>query len=262
MITAKTFTTLFLILLPLKLLIQLYLSHRNQKHIWAHQGSVPNPFTDKITLDEHQKAANYTRAKSKFGFYNLIFDAAILFVWIQGGVLNSVDLWISQFSENEIIRGLALFATIGLVGLVINLPWQIYSTFVLEEKFGFNKTTPKLFVMDMIKQLILSAVIAIPLLWGILAMMKGLGDYWWIWGWGFLTAFQFLLLWAYPTIIAPIFNKFSALEDAKTKESIEELLKNIDFAHNGIFVMDASKRSSHGNAYFTGFGKAKRIVFF
>lgn len=223
---------------------------------------VPEAFTGKISKEEHMKAALYTIAKSKFSQVSMVISVITLVIWLPMGILNRFDIWLMTAIDDEILRGLALFGIFSIINLVIDLPEKVYSTFVLEEHFGFNKTTPKIFVTDIFKQLILSILIAAPLLYALLYILKELGDFWWLYAWAFIVSFQFLMILIYPTFIAPLFNKFSPLDEGDLKKKIENLLQKIGFAHKGIFIMDASKRSAHGNAYFTGFGKTKRIVFF
>jgi STE24 endopeptidase len=255
-------TILFFVFLFLKVVIQVLLNKRNISHVLRNRAQVPEDFKDQINLDEHQKAADYTVAKNKFGNLSLIFEVVILLLWLPAGLLNRLDLYIQTLSDNEIYRGLLVFAAFLFLNFLISLPEKLYSTFVLEEKFGFNKTTPKIFVTDLMKGMVVGSLIGFPFLYMLLKIMTGLGTYWWVWAWAFMMSFQILMLWAYPSVIAPLFNKFSELDNQDLKSVIEKLLTKIGFEHSGIFVMDASKRSSHGNAYFTGFGKTKRIVFF
>lgn len=253
----------FLLFLLASVLIELWLDIRNINYIKKHIHSVPQFFINKISIEDHQKAANYSITKTKVGFLfehiNLIITLAWLFIGF-----NALDLWIRSFSniESEIIRGLVFFGIFSLISTIISLPESIYSTFVTEKKFGFNKTTPKLFVMDLFKGLILGALIGAPIIAAVLWIILSLGNMWWLYAWVFLMSVQIILLWAYPALIAPLFNKFTVLQDGELKDTILKLLERTGFKSNGLFVMDASKRSTHGNAYFTGIGKNKRIVFF
>ncbi len=258
----KIFTILFFVLFTLKTLFEYYLSYRQVQHVKAHMKSVPEDFKNSITLPEHQKAAHYTIAKSSFSKITMFIGLVAFIVWLPLGYLDKLDLWVRANFETDITRGLVMFGLFFAINLIIGIPQKIYSTFVLEEKFGFNKTTPSIFVTDFFKQLVLSAVIGIPFLYALLNIVEKLGSFWWLYAWIFMMSFQFLMILIYPTFIAPIFNKFSPLENSDLKTTIEKLLQKTGFAHSGLFVMDASKRSSHGNAYFTGFGKTKRIVFF
>lgn len=258
----QTLTFLFFTLAIIKTAGELYLNTRNEKYVLKNMKAVPEAFTDKITLAEHEKAALYTIAKSKLSKVSMLLSFISLMIFLPLGLLEKLDSIVRYNFETEIVRGLALFGLFFLINLIIELPLKIYSTFVLEENFGFNKTTPKVFIIDNIKQIILGVVLATPFLYGILYILNKLGDLWWLYAWAFMMFFQFAILLIYPNFIAPLFNKFTKLEDDTLMTKIEELLKKIGFSHSGIFVMDASKRSSHGNAYFTGFGKTKRIVFF
>lgn len=258
----NNFGVYVLILLTLKVVIQIYLNNRQKKFVLLHKSSVPGSFSDQITLTEHQKAADYTRAKTTFSSYQIIFDFFITIFWLYMSGFKFLQTLSTSMFDNEIFQGLFFFALLGIIGIIINLPISYYQTFVLEEKFGFNKTTLKTFVTDQIKQVILSFIIGGVLLALIMKIMTSLGAYWWVWAWIAISLFQIVMMWAYPSLIAPLFNKFEPLPEGETKLKIEALLVRASFSSNGLFVMDASKRSSHGNAYFTGFGKNKRIVFF
>ena len=185
-----------------------------------------------------------------------------MLIWTLGGGIESLNSIVASFSLSPISHGVLFFALFGFIGMLLCLPQSIYSTFVVEEKYGFNKTTPKIFITDMIKGIVLGSLIGLPIVAGILWIMQALGENWWIYGWAFLTMIQFFLIWLYPTVIAPLFNKFTPLEEGDVKERVLSLLERTGFQSKGLFVMDASMRSAHGNAYFTGFGKNKRIVFF
>lgn len=258
----QAITKVFLIFFFLKEIIQSYLELRNKKHILKNKSAVPEKFQEKITLEDHQKAATYNVAKINLGQFFQFYDFLILLGWTLGGGLNWLDSWIAKFQYSSLASGLLFFTFFALINMVLSLPESIYSTFFLEEKFGFNKTTPKIFITDRIKGLVLGAIIGLPLLAAILWIMGALGNYWWAFAWALLTLFQFFLMWAYPTLIAPLFNKFSPMEEGEVKDKVLSLLSRTGFTSNGLFVMDASMRSAHGNAYFTGFGKNKRIVFF
>ena len=256
-------TQLFLTALILNLMIEVWLNIKNQFHIGLKRNQVPEEFSDVVTLEAHQKAADYSRAKLKLGRMSLFFDAAILgFMTIGGGFQEIYNLWLSV-QMDALWRDIAfLISTFWFLSL-LHMPFSIISTFRIEEQFGFNKTTPIKFLSDLLKQWGLMLVIGVPLVWAVLSIMTAfIEDAWWLYTWVFWMAFQFLLLWAYPKWIAPIFNKFSPLEEGEMKQRIEALLERTGFESNGIFVMDGSSRSGHGNAYFTGMGKNKRIVFF
>lgn len=262
MVELSTYSKVFLAFICVKGLIESYLDKRNKLHILKNQNEVPEKFSSKISLEEHQKAARYSVAKintaSIFNFIGYI----VLIAWTILGGLDYLNKYVQTFMLGQISSGILFIVLFSFINSIISLPQSIYTTFVIEEKFGFNKTTVKTFIVDMIKGTIVGAIIGIPLLYGVLWIMEKLGSSWWIYAWAFLTAFQLLLLWIYPTFIAPLFNKFSPLEEGEVKEKILNLLARTGFTANGLFVMDASKRSGHGNAYFTGFGKNKRIVFY
>ena len=258
----QTFTLIFLIFLTITTLIQFWLSFRQLNHVAKNRPAVPKEFEGKISLEDHQKAADYTQAKGKFGRLELIIGVIVLLLWTIGGGLNLLDQFIRGFGWNELITGTAVILGMGFISSIIDLPASLYRTFVIEEKFGFNKQTIKTLIVDTVKTTILSLVIGVPLIMLILWLMKSAGDWWWIYAWVALTSFSLIMMWAYPKFIAPIFNKFEPLEEGEVKERIEALLSRTGFNSQGVFVMDGSRRSSHGNAYFTGFGANKRIVFF
>lgn len=256
------FTLLFLAMLAISTLMRLYLSQRQINHVESHRTEVPESFADKITLEDHQKAADYTTSKVRFGRLPLFYDLTLLLIWTLGGGLQWLDQNILSLGLNPIFTGIAVMLTFTLISSLLDLPFSIYSTFVLEEKFGFNRTTVKTFITDMFKGSLLGAAIGIPLLYVILWLMEQSGDQWWIYAWMVISGFSLFMMWVYPTWIAPIFNKFEPLEEGETLNRITSLLNRCGFNSNGIFVIDGSKRSSHGNAYFSGFGRNKRIVFF
>ena len=256
------FTLLFLAMLAISTLMRLYLSQRQINHVESHRAEVPESFADKISLEDHQKAADYTISKVKFGRLPLFYDLTLLLIWTLGGGLQWLDQNILSLGLNPIFTGIAVMLAFTLISSLLDLPFSIYSTFVLEEKFGFNRTTIKTFITDMFKGSLLGAAIGIPLLYVILWLMEQSGDQWWIYAWMVISVFSLFMMWIYPTWIAPIFNKFEPLEEGETLNRITSLLNRCGFNSNGIFVIDGSKRSSHGNAYFSGFGRNKRIVFF
>ncbi len=257
-----TFTFIFLALLIITTGVQLWLSLRNARHVAQHRAAVPQEFADKITLKEHQKAADYTRTKGSFGRFNLILSAVVLLLWTLGGGLELLDNAIRSYNWGPLTTGVAVIIGFSLISSIIDIPTSLYSTFVIEEKFGFNKSTIKVFFIDMLKGAALSVVIGVPLILLVLWLMQSAGSLWWLYAWAALTVFSILMMWAYPKFIAPIFNKFKPLEEGEVLKRITTLLDRTGFNSDGVFVMDGSKRSSHGNAYFTGFGKTKRIVFF
>ncbi|MBA3032391.1 MAG: M48 family metallopeptidase [Gammaproteobacteria bacterium] len=243
--------------------MRVWLALRQLRHVAAHRATVPAEFADRIDLADHQKAADYSRAKIRLGIIELAVDAVLLLLFSFGGLLTAFDqFWRGMFADMGYAHGLALFASVGIAGFCISLPFSLYRTFSLEARFGFNKMTPGLYVADLLKQLLLTVLIGAPLLLAVLWLMGAMGERWWLYVWAAWLGFNLLVLLLYPTYIAPLFNKFTPLADGEMKTRIEALLARCGFASSGLFVMDGSKRSAHGNAYFTGFGRAKRIVFF
>jgi STE24 endopeptidase len=256
-------TPLFLFALCLNVFIEVWLNIKNQFHIGKHRQTVPEEFSEVVTLEAHQKAADYSRAKLQLGRLGLFYDAAILvFMTLGGGFQDIYNLWLTTALE-PVWRDVAfLISTLWFISL-LHLPFSIISTFKIEAEFGFNKTTPLHFITDLLKQWALILVLGVPIVWVIVSIMTHYIDQaWWLYTWAIWMGFQFILMWAYPKWIAPIFNKFSPLEDEEMQQRITQLLERTGFESNGIFVMDGSSRSGHGNAYFTGMGKNKRIVFF
>lgn len=256
------FTYLFLGFLCASLIMQYWLAFRQYKHVLKHRSQVPDAFKDKIGLDAHQKAADYTFAKIKLGRVDLIISVALLLGWTIGGGLEFVDQTWRNLGFTPIITGIGVMISAMVIMSALDLPLSAYSTFVIEKKFGFNRTTVKLFIIDMIKGAALMLIIGAPLLWVVLWIMEISGPLWWLYVWIVWFSFGLLMMWAYPAFIAPLFNKFNPLEDEELKTRIENLMEKCGFISNGIFVMDGSKRSAHGNAYFTGLGNNKRIVFY
>ena len=257
-----TFTQLFLFMFILSIGLRLWLSARQIAHIRQHRDEVPASFADKISLEEHQKAADYTTTKTRFGRWPLFYEASLLLIWTLGGGLEWLDQNIIAMEFSPIMTGIAVMLAFMLISSALDLPFSIYSTFVIEEKFGFNNTTVKTFIIDIFKGAVLALAIGVPLLFAILWLMQQMGELWWIYTWALLSGFSILMMWIYPTWIAPIFNKFEPLEEGETLSRIKNLLERCGFSSDGVFVIDGSKRSSHGNAYFSGFGRNKRIVFY
>ena len=256
------FSYLFIVALLGALALQWWLIVRQHKQVATHSSEVPQEFADKISLEAHQKAANYTISKLNVSRIELFYGTAILLAWTFGGGLNALDqLWHNTLGDN-LWYGVAVMISFLIIGIFLDLPFSIYRTFVIEEKFGFNKMDPALFIKDLIKGVVINLLIMTPLLWVVLWLMQSAGEFWWVYVWAVLLSFMLLMMFIYPTIIAPLYNKFTPLEDKSLKERIENLLSRCGFASKGIFIMDGSKRSGHGNAYFTGFGSNKRIVFF
>ncbi len=223
---------------------------------------MPGPFADSVTAEEHRKAADYTIAKVRFGRIGTVVDAALILALTVGGGIAALDGVWRHTPLAQPWLGVAVIASVALVIQLVNLPLAVWRTFGLEARFGFNRTAPALFIADLGKSLALAVLIGGPLLIGTLLLMERAGRWWWVWAWGLWLAVMFLMAWAWPAFIAPLFNRFSPLEDQALKGRIETLLARCGFASKGVFVVDNSRRSSHGNAYFTGIGRHKRIVFF
>jgi len=262
LLTMNTFTFIFLIALIISYSIQFWLSKRQASYVANHRSAVPEAFKNSVSLEAHQKAADYTIEKGKLGDIDSIIGAIfLLLLTIGGGINTAFEFWTS-LDLSPLVAGIAAIATIFLIMAVVEIPTSIYQTFVIEEKYGFNKSTPQQFIKDQLLQLTLVSVIGIPLLALILWVMDSIGSLWWLWAWGILISFSLLMSWLFPTVIAPLFNKFTPMEEGSLKDRIQGLLARCGFNSQGIFIMDGSKRSGHGNAYFTGLGNNKRIVFF
>ena len=257
-----TFTIIFLITFLASFSLRHWLAQRQIRYVAKHRDSVPTEFAAKVTLAEHQKAADYTIAKLRLGILENGLSAIILIAFTLLGGLQILNLALLQLLGDGISQQIALLASIAIISGVLDLPFSWYKQFHLEERFGFNRMGKKLFFIDMLKGITIGAAIGMPLLWVILSLMAKAGDLWWLWAWAVLTAFSLLMQWIFPSFIAPLFNKFEPLPDGALKTQIEALLARCDFASQGLFVMDGSKRSAHGNAFFAGMGKSKRIVFF
>ena len=243
-------------------LLQLWLLQRQISHVRRHRSAVPEAFVTKIELAEHQKAADYTMTKVRFGRIELVYSTILLLLWTLGGGLQWLDQAWRSLEWTPLWTGVAVMSSLLIIGELLTLPFSIYSTFAIEQRFGFNRMTPALFIADLAKQLLLTLVIGIPLLLCILWLMYHASTLWWLQVWAVWMGFSLLLMWAYPAFIAPLFNKFQPLESGELRQRIEQLMQRCGFTSNGIFVMDGSRRSAHGNAYFTGLGQNKRIVFF
>ncbi|MGR9013820.1 MAG: M48 family metallopeptidase [Gammaproteobacteria bacterium] len=258
----NSFTIIFLIALTLSFSVQFWLAKRHAGYIAKHRSAVPEAFKDTVSLEAHQKAADYTLEKIKLGDIDGLLGAVLLLLLTIGGGINwAFEFWASTISS-PMLAGLLSVGSVFLVMTLAEIPSSVYQTFVIEEKFGFNKSTSQQFIKDQLLQLGLVAAIGMPLLALILWVMDSIGSLWWLWAWGILMSFSLLMGWLYPTVIAPLFNKFTPMEDGSLKDRIQDLLARCGFSSNGIFIMDGSKRSGHGNAYFTGLGNNKRIVFF
>lgn len=256
------FTWLFLAALILGTAWRVYLSTRQIRAMAQARAAVPAPFDTSIDLADHQKACDYTAASSRVAIPDVLYDAVLLVGWTLLGGLSALDGWWRELGWSPLLTGVGFLVSALIIMSALTLPFSIYRTFVLEERFDFNKTTPKMFVLDLVKGFFVSLILGVPLIAVILWLMESAGDYWWLYAWLVWTAFSLAITWAYPAFIAPLFNKFSPLSDDSLKTRIESLLRRCGFRSSGIFVMDGSTRSTHGNAYFTGVGNNKRIVFF
>ncbi len=257
------FTLAFLVALALTTATQLWLARRHVLHIAANRDRVPAGFSGSITLDAHQKAADYTIAKTRLGMLETLLGAALLLAFTLGGGLQFIsDAWQRSFPADSYAHGIALIVTVAIVAGVFDLPFNLYRTFVIEARHGFNRMTVKLFFADLLKQSAIGALLGVPLAFLVLWLMARMGESWWLYVWITWIVFNLLVVTLYPTLIAPLFNKFTPLDDTGLRSRIEALLQKCGFRAQGLFVMDSSRRSSHGNAYFTGFGAAKRIVLF
>lgn len=258
-----TLSILFLSLVVLTTLTRIWLGNRHVNFIQNHRKQVPSAFSQDISLDAHQKAADYTSAKTKLVIAESIVQAALLLTFTLGGGLQWIDyVWRELMPDHEMLRGALVILSALIISGIVDIPFDYYKTFIIDAHFGFNKMTRGMFVGDMIKHGILGMALGAPILFAALWLMEGAGELWWLYLWAVWSVFNLLVLAIYPTFIAPIFNKFTPLEDESLKTRIEALLTKCGFKSQGLFVMDGSARSSHGNAYFTGFGKNKRVVFF
>jgi STE24 endopeptidase len=258
----QSFSLLFAAFLLATLAVKLWLSSRHIRHIAQHRDAVPTQFAQKIPLAAHQKAADYTIAKTRLKIVLLVVNAAVLLGFTLLGGLQWLSMALFDVAGAGMVYQLGLIAAVTLIGSVVDLPFDYYKQFRLEEQFGFNKMTPGLFFSDMLKHTLVGAVIGLPLIWVTLALMEKAGALWWLYAWLIWCGFQIFMLGFYQNLIAPLFNKFTPLQDESLRSRIEGLMQRVGFASKGLFVMDGSRRSAHGNAYFSGFGAAKRIVFF
>jgi STE24 endopeptidase len=256
------FTVLFLAAVALSAAVRLWLAVRHAGHVAAHRTRVPEEFAHRIELPAHQRAADYTCAKVRLGMVHTVVDAAVVLLLTLGGGLSAIDRFWVPIAGTGLLRGLVLIGSVAVVSALVDLPFTLRRIFGIEARFGFNKMTVGMFVSDTVKQSLLAAAIGGPVVLAALWMMERLGDLWWLYAWIAWILFNLAVLAVYPTWIAPLFNKFTPLEQPELKSRIEALLNRCGFSAQGLFVMDGSRRSSHGNAYFTGFGKTKRVVFF
>ncbi len=256
------FTLLFVAFLLADIAVRFWLATRQIRHVALNRGEVPAEFSHRIGLASHQRAADYTVARAKLGLLERTYDAIVLICLTLLGGLQAIDLAVAGVVSNDFLRQLLLLATVALLLGLLGLPFTLWRQFRLEARFGFNRMTPGLFASDAVKGLLVAAVLGLPLAAAVLWLMGRAGPYWWIWAWALWTVFNLSLLIVYPMFIAPLFNKFTPLQDPELAGRIQRLAQRCGFALNGLFVMDGSRRSAHGNAYFTGFGRSRRIVFF
>ena len=259
---SELLTLAFAAALVTGLVVKFWLASRQIRFVAAHRDRVPVPFASTISLPAHQKAADYTVTKARFGLLELAVGTAVLLAWTLLGGLETLNRAMHAWLGSGMTQQLALLAAFALIGGAIDLPLTLYQTFVIEHRFGFNKMTLKLWLLDLLKSTLLGAAIGLPIAAVILWLMGAAGSYWWLWAWSFWMGFNLLFLVLYPTFIAPLFNKFKPLEDDVLRNRVTALMQRCGFAAKGLFVMDGSKRSAHANAYFTGFGASKRVVFY
>ena len=255
-------TLSFALALVVGLVLKFWLASRQIRHVALNRTTVPAAFASNITLAAHRKAADYTIAKARLSLLEMALGTAVLLGWTLLGGLSALNQGLVQWMGGGMGQQIALLAAFVFISGLIDLPMTLYQTFVLEERFGFNKMTFKLWLADMVKSSAVGALIGLPIVALILWVMGAAGLWWWLWAWGLWMGFNLLLLLIYPTFIAPLFNKFQPLEDETLKARVTALMQRCGFAAKGLFVMDGSKRSAHANAYFTGFGAAKRVVFY
>ena len=253
---------LFATAVALQWLLRVWLVSRQVRHVATHRDAVPPAFAHRISLSAHQKAADYTLAKARVSLIDITLSAAVLLCWTLLGGLDWLNRWLLEFISPGLWQQLALLASFAVISALIELPLSLYQTFRLEQRFGFNQMTPGLWLADLLKSTLVAAIIGLPLAALILWLMGSTGPLWWLWAWGAWTAFNLLLMWIFPSFIAPLFNKFEPLADESLKSRVTLLMERCGFAAKGLFVMDGSRRSAHANAYFTGFGNSKRVVFF
>src|SRR5690606_33349022 len=256
------FTLLFVLFLLLETITHLWLASRQARHVMRHRARVPDEFAEKIGLQSHQRAADYTVERMKLSVTRRVFDAMVLIAFTLLGGLQMINGFLISIIPNDFWRQILLLGSVLLISGALQLPFSLWKQFRLEQKFGFNRMTLGLFVSDTIKGLLVSVVLGLPLAAVTLWLMAASGPLWWLWAWMVWVAFNAFILFVFPTWIAPLFNKFTPLDNPELADRINNLAQRCHFALKGLFVMDGSKRSAHGNAYFTGFGKSRRIVFF
>ncbi|MGD9832247.1 MAG: M48 family metallopeptidase [Piscinibacter sp.] len=262
---ALLLTSCFIAALLLSLALKYWLSTRQMRHVAAHRDTVPAAFAATIPLAAHRKAADYTLAKGRFGLLSTAFGAAVLLGWTLLGGLDALNVAVRDVLQprwGDMAYQLGLLAAFALIGGLLDAPFELWSTFRIEQRFGFNRMTWKLYLADTLKGILVGVIVGLPIAALILWIMGAAGSLWWLWAWGTWMGFNLLILVLYPTVIAPLFNKFEPLADRSLEARVQALMARCGFTAKGLFVMDGSRRSAHANAYFTGFGAAKRVVFF
>lgn len=260
--SSTLFTLAFAGFLTLNLLLKLWLAHRQIRHVSQHRNAVPEAFKEVISQTAHEKAADYTLAKLRLGHWDLAIDAGMLLVWTLLGGLGALDAWLMEVSGPGMLQQLLLVMGFMLISGLVNLPLSYYQTFKVEQHFGFNNMTVGLWLSDLVKGTALGVVLGLPLVWAILWLMESGGNQWWLLAWALLVGYQLFVMWLAPNYIMPLFNKFQPLDDAQLQARVDALMQRTGFKSDGFFVMDGSRRSAHSNAFFTGLGKQKRVVFF
>jgi len=262
-LTAAVFSVLFAAALTLSIAVRFWLATRQVRHVSRHRDAVPADFAGRITLQAHRRAADYTVARVRLGMVETVIGAMLLLGFtLFGGLQWLLDALAQWLPQRPFARQIAFVAAVALIGALVDLPVAWYRQFRLEQRFGFNRMTPRLFTSDALKGAAVASALGLPLLALVLWLMRSAGGLWWLWAWGAWVAFNLAILVLYPTVIAPMFNRFEPLADGAVRQRVEALLARCGFASRGLFVMDGSRRSAHGNAYFTGLGRSKRIVFF
>ena len=261
-LASTNFTNIFISLVAVKFLLETYLKIRNLKSIELNKNSIPERFVSVVTEEEYRKSIDYNVDRIRFQIFTALFSAVVLIIFTLGGLFNLLSEVVVSTTSSEVLGAVLLGLFLLVAEEVISLPISIYSTFVIEERHGFNKTTTKTFVTDIFKGLLISATISSAIYATVIYIVVNLGDNWWVYAFGAAFTLQAIIFFLYPVLIMPLFNKFEPLDNEEFKKPIEKLLKKVDFKSKGLFVMNASLRSTHGNAFFTGFGKNKRIVFF
>lgn len=260
---ASLFTQLFVLVVLASLAVRVWLGARHIRHIQQHRDTVPSAFSQSISLEAHQRAADYTSAKVKLRLRESAVEAGVLLLLTLGGILQALDqVWMHWLPAHEIVRGALVICSALLISSLCTLPFDYVQTFKIDEQFGFNKMSPAMFLTDLFKHTVVGLLLGGPILLIALWLMQGAGDGWWFYLWVIWSVFNLFMLAVYPVWVAPLFNKFTPMQDQSLKARIEALLQKCGFASQGLFVMDGSTRSGHGNAYFTGFGRNKRVVFF